>query len=396
MPSRRLCVAVCDNYGASLPLARALHAAGHQIVLNDAPADALLIDFDPPLKVYRDLIDRHADRGAKVILYPHGAGGPNLSYDGLWEPYERVDANLVNGPGHAEFLRRIDYPAPVHVVGWTRSEVRPFRARRTVEHVLFAPLHTNADGSMAAKHREGNRELFAKLIEGPWRLTVRHVGTLEQIGLWPVEGVTYVDGRGRAPETDIDAADVVVGGDGTFPNLAIARGVPTVVYGQAEPILGLPGEEPATLKRADRYMDYVRYPLDAADGPLEELIQTAARSEAPIADWKRRFVWAPMHPGRVASVVEGIVAGEAPVHIDPTRTFTTVALVTELVERPELLREYVGSVTPADDASLLLTAPGLDANGLLAVTETAIAAAGLDIETLPDALLAPLPGSPAT
>jgi hypothetical protein len=126
------------------------------------------------------------------------------------------------------------------------------------------------------------------------------------------------------------------------------------------------------------------------------VLHAAARSDAPLADYKRRFHGEPMNPLTVASNIEGIADGEAPVRIDPTRRFTTLALADELVQRPELLRDYVAGVRPQDDASLLIYAPGLEANGLLALTEAAVAAAGLDIETLPDALLAPLPGSPAT
>jgi hypothetical protein len=393
MTSRRLRIAVCDHNNAAVPFVRALHEAGHELVTEGA--DAFLIDFDPPLRGYQAMIDKHSRQGAKVILYPHGAGGPNLSYDGLWEPDERVDANLVNGHGHAEFLRRIEYPAAVHTVGWSLCDQRPFQPRPTVEHVVFAPTHTNADGSMADERRSLNGDVFAKLLAGPWRLTVRHIGTLEQIGLWPADGVKFVDGRNRTPNTDIDAADVVVGGDGTFPTLAIARGVPTVIYGQATLVLGLPGEKPATLRRPGLYMDYIRYPFDVADGPLDEVIHAAARSDAPIANWRRRFLGEPLDARVAVAAIEGIVAGEAAVQIDPTRRFTTLALADELVEHPELLRSYVDTVAAGDDASLLVAAPGLTADALLSLTEAAIEAAGLDIDALPDALLAPLPGSPA-
>ena len=67
-----------------------------------------------------------------------------------------------------------------------------------------------------------------RLLEGPWHLTVRHIGTLEQNGLWHADGVDYVQRRLQMSTAEIDAADVVVAGDGTFPTLAIARGVPTV------------------------------------------------------------------------------------------------------------------------------------------------------------------------
>jgi hypothetical protein len=394
MPSRRLRIAVSDHHRASFPIARALHHAGHE--LDDDAADAFLIDFDPPLSGYRAAIDKHAGAGAKIILYPHGAGGPNLSYDGLWEPYERVDANLVTGIGHAEYLRRIEYPAAVHVVGWTTGETRPFRPRNTIEHVVFAPLHTNADGSIPKQFAEANATTFRKLLEGPWRLTVRHLGELEQIGLWREDGVAFVDARTSPLHAEMDVADAVVAGDGTFPNVAISRGVPTVLYNQLAPILGLPGEEPARLRRAARYEDYIRYPFDVADGPLDEVLHTAAGSEDAIVHWRRRFHGDAMDPRRVVSVIESIVAGEAPVEIDPTRAFTTLAFADELVGRPELLRAYAAQVTIADDASLLLCAPGLDADGLLALAESAIDAAGLDMNALPDALLAPLPASPAT
>lgn len=394
MPSRRLRIAISDHNGASLPFARALHAAGHTLV--DANADALLIDFDPPLVAYRATIDKHANEGAKVILYPHGAGGPNLSHDALWEPYGRVDASLVTGFGHAEFARRIEYPAAVHVVGWSHCELRPFRARGTVEHVVFAPFHPNADGSMADAMRELNRDVFEELRRGPWHMTVRHIGSLAENGLCPADGVTFVDGRTSPRFAEIDVADAVVGGDGTLPALAIARGVPTVMYGQGRIVLGIPGERPATPRRPERYMDYVRYPLDVADGPLDELLHAAARDDDAIADWRRRFMGGPLSRRTVVTAVEQIVEGEAAPRIDPTRQFTTVALASELVERPALLRDYVDRVGLEDNASLVISAPGLDADGLLELTEEAILRAGLDAEALPDTLLSPLPGSPAS
>ena len=71
--------------------------------------------------------------GAKIVLYPHGGGIPILSYDGLWEPDTRVFANFVTGLGHAEYLRRIDYPSQTHVVGWTYCDHLPFRACEDVK-----------------------------------------------------------------------------------------------------------------------------------------------------------------------------------------------------------------------------------------------------------------------
>jgi hypothetical protein len=395
MPSRRLRIALKDHRRESTALATALHAAGHEIVALGEQADVLLLDLDPPVLLHRDLLDSYSEMGATIILYPHGAGGPILSYDGLFEPDPRVAANLVTGPGQAEFLRRIGYPSETHAIGWTYCERRLFRACDDVRHVVFGPTHPNGDGSMIPERRALNSNVFAELIKGPWKLTVRHIGTLEQNGLWEADGVTFVNGIGKPQFGEIDQADVVVAGDGSLPTLAIARGVPTVVYGQATLAWGLPDEPLILPKRKALYMDYIRYPFDFEDGPLEDTIRAAARSEAPVAHWKRRMLGEPFDALATAELVERIaIAGRTPVRIDPTRSHTTLAFADELVESPHLLREYVARVRASDDASLLLWAPGVNAQGLLAMAEQAIEAAGLDMDGLPDILLAPLPGSP--
>jgi hypothetical protein len=391
----RLHIAVKDHFGSSRAFAAALAAAGHSVV-EHGPADLLLIDLDPPKFGYRQMIDRHRAAGAKVLLYPHGAA-PALEYDGLYEPYEHVDGRLVIGPGHAEFLRRIEYAHPAPVIGWSLCDMVPFRPRGEVRRVLFAPTHPSGNGTLVDWHRHHNAEIFARLLEGPWELTVRHLGTLEQNGLWEADGITVVQGGMDLAYGEIDATDVVVAGEGTFPHLSIARGVPTVMYAQGYPAMyGTPGEQPTTLLRPERYLDFLRYPFDAADGPLDEILHAAAASERPIADWKRRFVGEPFDPAAFVALVERTVLEQpAPPPIDATRTFTVAGFADEMLERPELLTAFADCFGPDDDATLVLWGPGLEAEALLATVERAVATAGLDVNALPDVLLLPLPGSSA-
>jgi hypothetical protein len=394
MNSRRLKIAAKDHRRNSYPLISALRAAGHEFFA-EGPVDLLLTDLDIPYLGHKEILDRYSEMGAKVLMYPHAGGGPNLSYDGQFEADPRVHANLVAAHGHAEYLRRIEYPSATHAIGWTHCDQRPFRACDDVKHVVFAPTHPNGDGTMTDYQRELNTTVFRELLDCPFKLTVRHVGTLEQNGLWKAKGVEFVDGR-RSPQfAQIDVVDAVVAGDGTFPSLAVARGVPTVMYSQGIMCLGLPGETPGTPARPELYWDYARYPFDAADGPLEDTIREAARTEGPVAGWKRRFIGEPFDPRAFVALVERIAAEDsAPVRIDDTRSVTTLAFADELVEHPELLAAYTASVRPEDDASLILWAPGVEANALLAMAEAAIEASGIDPNRLPDILLAPLPGSP--
>lgn len=393
--SRPFSFTVKDHGGKAMRFAIALHQAGHRLV-ETGPADLFLIDLDPPIFGYRELIDRHKAMGAKVLLYPHGAA-PALEYDGLFEPSEAVDGRLVIAPGYSEFLRRIEYHAPAPAIGWSLCDLRPFRPRRDVRRVLFAPLHPSGYGTLADEYRQANEETYARLLEGPWDLTVRHLGSLEQNGLWPADGVKYVQGAMDNAHGEIDAADAVVAGEGTFPSLAVARGVPTVIYAQTLPATyGTPGEQTVPLRRPERYRDYVRYPFDVADGPLDEVLHATARSEAPIADWKRRFIGEPFDPQRFVALMERMVHDPPPPPaIDATRSFTVAAFADELLERPQLLAAFADRFGPDDDASLVVWGPGVEGDALLDTVQQAVAAAGIDGDRLPDVLLLPLPGTPA-
>lgn len=388
-------IAVNNHDGKADALVLALHRAGHEFVPAGDPADLLLIDLDPPIKGYRDMIASYRAQGAKVFLYPHGAGSPVLHYDGLMDPDPLIDANLVNAPGHAEFLRRIDYPAPTHEIGWSLCPQRPFRATEDVRHVVFGPCHPGPDGWLPDFYRDHNARAFEQLLEGPWRVTVRHIGSLKDNGLWKADGVTFVDGRTSPQTAELDGADAVVAAWGTYPAVAIARGVPTVMYAQGTMALGVRGEKERRPARGERYLDFIDYPFDLERGPLSDLIPAAARSEEPIADFKRRFIGRPFDARAFVTLIERLVATPAPpVKIDAARRLATLAFADELIERPELLRSYVERVGPQDDATLMLWAPGVAERDLLALAEQAIDRAGLSMDGLPDILLVPLPGSP--
>jgi hypothetical protein len=388
-------VVVKDHFGKAIPLARALSRAGHELTPINEVADLLLIDLDDPHYGYQRVIDAHKAAGATVLLYPHGAC-PMLTWDGMYEPSENVDGNLVIGTGHAEVMRRYGYPSPIHVIGWSLCERAPFRAAPDVRRVLYAPTHPSGHGHLTDVERELNARHYEALLAGPWELTVRHIGTLEQNGLWEADGVRYSRGDYTIATDDIDAADVVVAAPGTFPALTVARGTPMVTYGQGlEPTYGLPGEPVVTLRHLDLYERYMRYPFDIENGPLDEVLHAAARSEAPIADWKRRFIGDQMDDAATAELIERIVAGRLqPLTVDESRGHVVAAFADELLERPELLRTYARHVGPDDDATLLIWGPGQSADAVLAHAEQAIAAAGIDEHRLPDIALLPFPGAP--
>jgi hypothetical protein len=386
-------VVVKDHLGKAIPLARALVGAGHTLVPINERADLLLIDFDEPNYGYRQVIDAHRAAGAKVLLYPHGAT-PQLAYDSFVEPYEAIDGNLVIAPGHAEVMRRYGYPVPIHVVGWSLCDQAPFRPSTDVRRVLYAPTHPSGSGHLSDIELEMNARHFERLLAGPWELTVRYLGSLEQNGLWEAPGVRYSRGDWLPGTDDIDAADVVVAAPGTFPALTVARGVPMVTYGQGQaPNYGEVGETLVGLRTLERYEQYMRYPYDLDDGPVDDVLHAAASREATV--WRHRFIGEQMDSVATADLLEAVVAGRLqPLTVDERRGVAVAAFADELLERPALLAAYARSVGEDDDVTLLIWGPGQSPAAALATVEQAIVAAGLDEARLPDIALLPFAASP--
>ena len=123
------------------PYARPLTAAGHEIVPAGTPAEVLLIDFDSDHPPHSDAIAYYRSIGARVFMYPHGAG-VLTAYDGIHPVTPGLDGAFVIGEGQCEVMRRHGYPVPTYAIGWPFGEAHaPFRACADVKRVLFAPWH---------------------------------------------------------------------------------------------------------------------------------------------------------------------------------------------------------------------------------------------------------------
>lgn len=285
-----------DRDGKGGRFAAALTAAGHDLV--DDGGEVLLIDADVPLPPYSDLCDSHD----KVVLYPHGAGSDQNAIDGQWPIHPHTIARLVIGTGQLDMIRATGYPVPSTAIGWAFCDLRPFRPR-PVQTVLFAPTHPMSDGWMAPGTREANVRVFDLLQRLPVRVVVRFVGSLEAAGLERSPDSEYQDPSYDLDDavTAVDAADLVLGGGGTLPNLAVARGTPTVMFGHCRPDdhqNGSPDLRPALAW--EKYKDDCKFPLNADEaatpGELMDLMQRASTTDADIAAWRARFVGEAMDP----------------------------------------------------------------------------------------------------
>lgn len=286
-----------NHQDKSAPYELALREAGHTHGSVD-DADVVLIDFDLPHPAYNGWVQLAGDLGAALIVYPHGFT-TTMVQDIVGEPVQ-VDASFVPGPGQKQLMERFGYPNPVHVAGWPgpRLQAEP----RECERVLFAPHHPLGSGYMQPDCWEANAKAFECLLAEPFDLSVRHVGTLEQNGLWEVDGVEYIQG---VMNGSLHAADVVVAG-GTYAANCIACGIPVVMYDQQREwrMEAEDREETAFPAGWEEWADFTRYPYDLAPGVCE---QAAADPQiSAVRKWQEAFIGPPFDPKGFARLVEDI------------------------------------------------------------------------------------------
>lgn len=285
----------------------ALVAAGHEPVALNAQADVLLIDHDAPINGYRELIDAHKARGAKVVIYPHGAN-VQLQWDGIWEPHPGIDLCLTIAAGHKKIMTLYGYPHQIEVVGWFYSPMEKFAPRKG-RRVLFAPMHPDGNNQLPEPERAANRRIFEGLmaLEDRQSIKVRYLGSLAANGLEIRPEVTYKVARYDNSYQDILGADVVVT-TGTFGFHAVALGVPMVTFWQE---LGTVEAQDGKPKHWELYAPSLLYPLDADRMDLQEAIEIAMSDDYPIQQWKRQFVGEAFDAARFVALIEGVVNGGA-------------------------------------------------------------------------------------
>ena len=297
-----------NHQNKGLPLARAMESAGWIWTAQAGFADCVFSDSDAKARA-KSLTSFH-QRGKKIFLYPHAAR-PNLfnDFEG-YPPFPHVSAHFVSAIGHIEILKRVGVRNSFEVIGWYLCPIQPFQPREHARKILFAPIHPNSNGTLSKSDRKVNADAFRKLLplveSGEIELTVRYLRKLENGGLWMAEGVTYIEGQADQSYEQIDQADLVVSHQ-TFAYIAIARGVPTVMMGEAiPPRIGC--EEYGTFQYVqnwDKYKDLLMYPLDVlAEDDTLALFQRAIHSDEEIIDWRCRLIGEPFDPVRFIQTVK--------------------------------------------------------------------------------------------
>jgi hypothetical protein len=285
-------VAILDHQSKSVRLQRALVELGHEIVFGGA--DLVLVDHTAT-HIHHQVIAKAHYEGSRIATYTHGANA-FMAWDGIHPLPKEVDAHIAISDGERECMERYGYPNPIYTTGWYWCEQKPYE-ETDGKKVLFAPIHPLAGNGFLKKERmEANKFAYSRLLAEDIELSVRFIHNLKANGLWPAYGVEFIQGSPDNTVDDIDKADLVVGW-GTFAHLAVARGKPTMMFGQDIPLGdGWSEQDWRWSQNWRRYKSFAHFPFEY----VGEIIKGNPE------EWRGKFIGSDMDIGRFGDILTEI------------------------------------------------------------------------------------------
>jgi hypothetical protein len=279
---------------------RALVQAGYESSHDWRHANFILADHDQ-----RGDIRRMQRDNKKFFIHPHSARSFVL-WDGILPTTSFVQCNFVFAPGAKKVMQLYGYRRPIEVVGWTYCPIKPFTPSKEVKRVLFAPIHPNRGVDAKGRHLmhidvELNRMTYEVLCSLPIELTVRYGGDLQDNGLKEKPGVNFeaADMTMLGALRAMEGYDVIIGHQ-TFAYLAIASGIPTVMFGEET----MPHSMHVAVRSWQRYKNLLMFPLDILNGDPMSVLEQAASSDEKIQLWKEDFIGVPFEPTKFVQTLE--------------------------------------------------------------------------------------------
>ncbi len=289
--------ALWDHAGKGGYLRQQLLEAGHTSAETVADAELMLLDCDWAWAHPRpELIKAAHDSGAKVALYPHGGLPTTFVYDGLTVPDPFVDLRLEHGHGSIDAATELGLDLNQQAPGWLYSPTKPFAPVTDPIKVLFAPQHPNMEMLLNGTngHDPGpgaNNRIYRWLIESDFEVTVSVVGPVHRNGIFfhpKADLVSNHEMRFEQSWALIQEADVVIAA-GTMAATAVAAGKPTIMLGQGHYADYVNGKY-VNPDHVGIYDGLFRYPLDANDGDLGDLLERACAGDEDAAAWRERHI----------------------------------------------------------------------------------------------------------
>jgi hypothetical protein len=266
----------------------------------------LFVLSDTDIMGRKEKLDYMRRSGVKnFFIYPHAAR-PDLVND-VYTEWAHVTAHFVVSKGHADIMKLYGYSRPLMTVGWSLCQVKPFKARKELKNVLFAPIHPRCSKVDQDVNWASFKRLEKLAKAGHIKLTVRFINNLVDSGLERIEhpNILWTPGAMNQAVDQIDEADLVVGHQ-TFLYLAVARGVPAI--GMAEDLpthVQAKNQAVQWVKNWKKYEHLLAFPYDILQTQdLLSLMQKAVSCDDEIKDWRKRMIGRPFRKSEFLEKLE--------------------------------------------------------------------------------------------
>jgi len=297
---------IAENKDSAKVYVQTLVDAGYERVERLPEADFFLFDSEG-VQWRRDMKEL-ALKLMPGFIYPHS---PLTCY--LWDgPYDPlpVACNFVYGAGAKECMALYGYSSRVEVVGFPRCDILPFTPTPG-RRLLFVPARPRRDkGKQEALDRAAWNFILSNQAEFDEILVCRIEGQLDEFEDGKNGNIRFVTTDPHAtnkPTQDmiarIDSVDLVISVT-TPAALAVARGKPTVMYGQGEILETLTGR-PA--KNYASYKHVYDYPLTLEKMTLEQVKGVCEKSNDDVEKWRKNFIGDPFDKELFLSVIREYV-----------------------------------------------------------------------------------------
>jgi len=297
--------AVSQNKDAANTFVYALRVAGYEYTKRLKDADFLLFDHESRgrRRVTKEkFLEKH-----KGFIYPHTP----LTYwlwDGVYNPLP-VACNFVSAPGAKLSMESYGYPYPIEVVGFPRCEVLPFQ-KTDGKRLLFVPARPRKD--------KGRQEI---LDNQALSFVREYASYFESVTICRLDGqfpnlkdgdfgmrvITTNPRQSKNPAQEmierIDKSSLVISTT-TPAALAVARGKPTVFYGETsipETITGLP---PKSYKL---YKDIHRFPVTLESMSIVDVLGQCKYTNPSVEKWKEDNIGKNFDKERFLNVIKNHV-----------------------------------------------------------------------------------------
>jgi hypothetical protein len=286
---------------------QALLDAGYVRVNDPASADFIVHDavspgVEPYLKTKPSFITPHTPQSSFL-------------WDGILNIYPTC-CNFVYGEAAIKTLRSYDYPYRAEAVGFARCEVREFK-RIASNNLLIVPSHRgpfNSDYTYKDYIYWATPVLHLVLINRfmfgdvtlCWDETRLDPSLLYDINrdMTIIPTNPYKDKEPlKQMMKRIGKADLVLS-CGTVGCVSAAMGKPTIFFSE---INAVPTSLPRVSQHSERYLKYLRFPLQAEEMTLDEIIATRVKPNPLVEYWKQQNIGGNFNAEKFIAIVKEYV-----------------------------------------------------------------------------------------